>query len=622
MTAMLTVMVIGGTLPAGAADTATPRPPAVGETGIEDAWLGETCLDELSRATSAEQYKKTNQIAQTAILARLQCGRLDQFEALVDLAYVVKACTLLPAAEKITESKTVSTWMREHRAISRRLFRSLSAGGSAKNVFERLGELIEAEEAKVIEYPELAVAFATAEPLAHYRAQPIAASVADAFRWYTNGQMRFRHDLKAMPYELSRFLAYTRLSIQERQWAVKRYGKSPDPARSFYDVKIGRALGGGGERRLKNQLYTLPNIQQLGGTAVERAYYSAEVCKALGIPASLVYGQAKGGVGFVWLAHLRPAAPGKSAVWDSRTGRRKKDEVYVGKLRSPDTRKEMADTELALLAAAAQLPLADREAADAAVLLAGLVDKAREKTEAVDLGILKQLAKGYDQRLAGDADRPKANTDWIVQRRKLDATLVVELLNVAVARNLADGTAWDLIAKLAKDGRLPPADVLKLLGVLVEKAASSCPDYTCSVLLRVAATLPEAAQREKLFREATDLYRRRADLVGKVLIAMGDDYATHDRKDLALRTYDRAAVTCIDVAEVVLPAATRAEGLLTNANRRDLVIKMYQRLFERARMPRVRPRNGTIRYKLGSRLVQLLRDAGQRSAAERMQKRL
>ncbi len=589
----------------------------------DDRWLSEVCLDELKRFSATGEYPVLARRIQTAMLRRLQCGHLDDLAALNDMTYVLKACTYLPLAGEVAKNKEFAAWLLGHRGVSRRLFRALGDVPSAEQSLERLFELAGAAEKDVLAHPELAVAFATAEPLKHYRAQPAPASIVHSFQWYTRAKVPFRYDLKKMPYELSRYLADTRLGIVERRWAAAKYAGASDPARAYVDVEIDREMRRkGGAKRIKTAPYTLRNISRLGGDALEQSYYAAEVCKALGMPAAIVFGRSKGGLGHAWIACLKVAPRGQTAYWDCRTGRYPEYQFFLGKLRDPATGGAILDSELTLLGMAAQLPLARREEADAAVLLARLADQARDRADRVDLDVLRKLARLYDQRFAGKDDKPPADTGWIKVERKLDLALVEDLLDAAIARNLVHPPAWRFIISMRKKNRLPVKDLGRFLDVLVTRTAKDYPDYSRVVVMEIVPTIPDPARRERLYRKAIGVYGARADLRGRILIALGDDYRQQDRKPQALRAYEQAALGCVDVAEIVLDASARAENLLIDAGRRDLAVKMYRNLFGRARKRKSQFRQGTAHHEIGRRLAGLLRAAGDEKGARRIEMQL
>lgn len=621
----------------GTAAGQTTRPAKPTDKRFDDGWLGEIALEQLTRTVLArqdslktgEKYLELAKLMEKAIIARLTCGHVDELKSLNDMVFVLRACRLLPATYEITGNGKFAKWLIEHRAVSRRLFRAVEDVRLPEDAFKKMHELVKAEENKVIEYPALAVAFATSLPIEHYRPQPEAASMLESFQWYTDPKAKFlRYDLKKMPYEISRYLATSRLDIKERKWAVARYHKARRPAKSYFDLKYDiDHYRKGVPKKIADIPYTLPNLRKLGGTSIDQAYYAAEVNRALGIPAAIVRWQS-GGAGYAWVSCLALSRDGAKVVWDGKTGRYESFLSYIGTVREPASGKEILDCELALIATAAQLPLHRREQADTATALAAIVEKTMDKIAQGDLTVLEKLAQQYNQSLAEDGENAKkqqAPTGWIRAERKIDLALVEDLIDGAIERNLAHGPVWELILKLSEAGRLPAGHLGRFFEVLITRTAKQYPDYSCRLIMRIVPTVEEPDLRKKMYKDAIDIYRKRQDLRGWLLIALGDDYQRQGQKKKALRAYEQAAVRCADLTEIVLEASGRAESMFIEVKRRDLAIKMYGRLMAKAKkVKKVRSsfRQQTAHYQLGKRLAQLLIDEGKMSAAKRVEKQI
>ncbi len=609
---------------------ATSRPAKPVDKKIDDSWLGEIALEQLKQVVEAqpeslgtgEKYLELAKSMEKAILARLTCGHADKLKALNDMIFVLRACKHLPLTYEIAGDGKFAKWLIEHRAVSRRLFRAVEEIRLSEDALKKLHELVKAEEKRVIEYPDLAVAFATSIPMKHYRDQPEASSMLDSFRWYTDPKAKFlRYDLKKMPYEVSRYLATSRLDTKERKWAVAKYRKSRKPARSYFDLKYDYDhYRKGIPKKIAKVAYTLPNLRKAGGGCLEQAYYAGEVCRALGIPATIVLGRGGSGETHAWVACLKLTRGGSEAEWDSRTGRHESQLYYIGVLREPAGGKEILDCELALLCAATHLPLRRREQADTATELAKIVEKAMGETAQGDLSVLKNLAQRYNQELA--KNNRQARTGWIKAQRKIDMSLAKDLIDTAIDRNLAHGPVWELIIELAKADRLEIDHLYRFFDVLVVRTAKQYPDYSCRLIMRIVPTINAPERRKKAYKNAVGIYSKRPDLQGWILIALGEDYQKQGKNKKALQTYERAASRCSNLTEIVLEASGRAEAMFIERKRRNLAIKMYSRLFAKAKKAKnvhSTFRQQTAHYLLGKRLIQLLIDEGKMSAAKRIE---
>jgi len=593
---------------------------AVRRFTVRDAWLAEVLRDKLAKAVTDAQYEKLAEQTEQAILARLRCGQVDKLQALTEMVFVLRGARYLPLAERAAgqdekiSGKKFAKWLLEHKGVSRLLFRAMGDVRNEDQALARLGELIHAEEKRVLAYPQLAVAFATSVP--HSRTpKRLQATTLSSFRYYS-GSRRFRYNVKTMPYEISRYLADTRLSIAERKWVLRNYHKNPNPARAFFDLRYDSDhLNKGTPKKISTLPYVLPNLRKVGGVCDDQAYYAAEVCKALGVPAAYVGGRGAGGAGHAWVAYLK--SPGKRAVWDSSTGRYRAHLYYVGRLRDPATGGRIKDCELMLTALAAQLPLKQREQADALTAMACLVDRALRDSRQVDLSVINKLAETYDGTLV-TGSKPKANTKWVQAVRKIDISLVEKLLAAVFKKNLVHTRAWELLVDMCESGRFSTKQVVRFMDVLVRRTAATHPDYSYDLVMRIVPTIKDSGLRKKLYNRVLAVYSRRPDLQGRVLIAVGDDYRDQGKKNSAMKAYDMAARRCSNLAAVVVLAARRAEDLYVEAGKTDLAIKMYAGLLSRAKKTKTAFTAQTAHYQLGMRLAELLEQSGKPAAARRI----
>ena len=577
---------------------------------FSDRWLGTIALDQLERAATGNRLAELRDQMREAIFGRLSCGRLEDLGALTDMVYVLRACEYLPQ----TRDREFAGWLLARRAVARLLFRAIQDYGSAREPLERLHTLYKHDAEAVAQYPDLAVAFATTRPLpAPPSDEPLKrASMLESWRWYTEGDVAFRCNLRRLPFEMARFLADTRLSLEERAWAVRAYSDERKPAGLFHEIAydsdhVERNV----PKRISRVAYTLPNLATYGGVCAEQAYFASEVCKALGLPAARVTGRGETGVGHAWVACLRAA--GGHARWDSTTGRYEHHRYYTGTLRDPVSGRDLYDTDVMLATLAAQLPLARQEEADAATELARRVFHWRggaTTNELLRLGML------YNARFA-EGNRPKAAVGWVRPQRELDTAMVVDLLAAALDRNLAHRAAWDFLLERAADGTLSTEQAGRFLDVLVRRTRRQYPEYTCDMVLRLAAQVSDVAERMELYERCARAFRR-ADLRGRICLEVANLHRQQNDLDKAVRAYAKTARQCANIPTVVLPAADAAEKLLRDANEIDAAIRMYEGLLRRAdkvdseQMSVVR---GSTHWQIGMRLMRLHKLQGNDEAA-------
>lgn len=320
-------------------------------------------------------------------------------------------------------------------------------------------------------------------------------------------------------------------------------------------------------------------------------------------------------MGHAWVACLR--FPGKRAVWDSSTGRYKAHLYYVGRVRNPATGGRIKDSELMLTALAAQLPLEQREQADALTVAAYLVGKALSGSDKGDVSIINKLAETYDATLAKGA-KPKANIKWVKAVREIDVSLVEDLLEAVFKKNLIHTTAWHLLVEMCKSGKFSKKQMVPFMNVLAQRTAKTHPDYSYDLIMRIAPTVKDPPERRKLYSRIMAVYRRRPDLQGRVLVAIGDDYRDEGDKNNAIKSYDMAARLCRNFAPIIMLAARRAEDLYVDAGKTDSAIKMYATLLSRAVRVKTAFPSRTARFQLGMRLAELLEKSGKPESARRV----
>ena len=132
---------------------------------IDDSWLATILFDELKQAVSSHNYDELRNLVDKAILARLSCGHVNQLETLTDMVYIRRACRYLALADTVGASNDFADWLFKHRDIARRMFRALQDVKSPEECLRKLVELVKARPQKVLEYPDLSVAFATSLPI-------------------------------------------------------------------------------------------------------------------------------------------------------------------------------------------------------------------------------------------------------------------------------------------------------------------------------------------------------------------------------------------------------------------------------------------------------------------------
>jgi hypothetical protein len=611
--------------------------PGASTARANDAWMVKVALSELDRVADSGEFDALSARVKGAILGRLSTGKLKSLTEMRDLIYVLRACEYGKLAVELEFKRTEAEakiaaktgmfkdgrelfkWLVANRGLSRLLFRGMQDVSEPIDALKAVAQLKSVGDKKLLAFGELVTAFATSRAAKCYHEQLKPASLVESFEYYTTRKMRY--DIKTMPYELSRYLTDTKLSIKERLWAYGRYGRYPNPAKAYFDLKYDIAhFEKGDPKKISKLEFTLPNLRKVGGVCIEQAYYSTEVCKALGIPAKIVTGRGAGGVHHAWMICFIRAGRSRSPSWDSSTGRYPQQKYYVGDVQNPANGRAIFDCELMLAGAAASLSPARRQDADTATTLAVLAAELASAGKPADLADLQALSVLHKKRFGTSP----IDTDSLKATIKIDMVLVEGFLTTAINSNVAHRRAWDFIIELRQDrDMLEPSHLGKYFDVLIARTSKLYPDYSCEMVMRIVPSLPKPATRMKAYQKAMKIYASRPDLRGRIMIACGDDYAKQEKPAKALKFYETAAMKNITLTNIVADASGKAEKLLVDAGHTKPAIAMYTKLFKLTRKPKKVAGAFSVQtsyHIIGTRLADLLEIDGQTQTAQKIRK--
>ncbi|MCP4378937.1 MAG: transglutaminase domain-containing protein, partial [bacterium] len=611
--------------------------PGVSIARAGDAWMVKVALSELDRVADSGEFDVLSARVKGAILGRLSTGKLKSLTEMHDLIYVLRACKYGKLAAELEFERTEAEakiaakggmfkdgnelfkWLIANRELSRLLFRAMQDVSEPVESLKAVAQLKSVGDKKLLAFGELVAAFATSRASQCYHEQPNPASLVESFEYYTTKKMRY--DMKTMPYELSRYLTDTNLSIKERLWAYGRYGRHPNPAKIFFELKYDIAHMAKGEPKKISKLeFTLPNLRKAGGVSIEQAYYSTEICKALGIPAKIVTGKDAAGDGqYSWVMCLvRGVRRSRFPTWDSTTGRHPQLKYYVGDVQNPANGKDIFDCEMMLNGAMLSLSPTKRQDADTAMALAVLAAEVANAGKLGDLTELQALLTLHRKRF-GTYPIP---SDSLKATIVIDMDMVEGFITTAINNNLVHKAAWDFIIELRQNrDMLGSSNIGKYIDVLMSKTSKIYPDYSCEMILRFVPSLPELTARMKAYQKAMKTFASNPYLVGRIMIACGDDYAKQEKPAKALKLYEMVAMKNIILTSIVADASGKAEKLLTDAGHIKAAIKMYTKLFKRAQ--KLKKTAGVLNVKTsyhiaGARLAALLETDGQAKTAQKV----
>lgn len=595
------------------------------EKGLDDKALGDAVFLQLKAAVEGGGYEEAALLIVGAIKGRLACGHLDDLDGLSDMALYWHVCMVFGDLEKLKGGSAVTEWLVGHREFIPALVCELFTRPSQEphiNKMLRFGELIKANEKAVLEYPNLAIAFATTRPMKNVFDQPTPCTMVDAFRYYTDGKTSFRNDLKKLPISLLRYLADSRLSIAERKWAVKTYGKHRDLLKTFrgFEAESPKKKA---VKLKEREVRPLSSINASGGgSGVERAYYTSELCKALGQPATIALGYLDAGGALLWPVALVGGKGGKSPSWDTMHGKQYRKAFSKVFIMDPVGR-VMPEDQLLVDVGLATLPQKRQAEAVAACILAAQVQA--DSPDTVNLKRLESLVREYNSYIA-ENDKEKTPIDF--EQFKLvdeyDIDMAMDLLKVALGRNFVSVLAWSHVVAACKSETMPRKRLNAFVDILLKKTGKVIPLRSCNWIITIAQTMEKSADKQKLYKLALAAFKKDTFIPGWLMIALGDDYLEQGKKKKALKVYQRTALKYAKVAGICLFASGKAEQVLVDAGQAGRAIEMYKTLMNKTASYRSLAVNekASSYYLIGLRLIKLYESVGKDKEARRIRAKI
>lgn len=376
-------------------------------------------------------------------------------------------------------------------------------------VFAVLRMLWEAEPVKLKAFPQLAVAVCVTwdQPKAAYDYRGHAVRVRatyseeimkyrglENFQYFTTQDSTITNVLQNLPWEFLVHIVNHHTPNDERDWALKKYGKARKGIGRIYPtvqydkemLRTEMANGGGkGVCRLTGHPYTLENLLKYGGVCAQQADFAARVAKSLAIPAEYVRGEANSGGRHAWVmwVELKKVTKDKLDFQLLSEGRYFGDQYYVGTFEDPHSGAEMTDRDLERrLTSLGATPAASRQA-DLLMRIYPLVKKVKEYTPKQSLS--------YANRVLEVA--PRCERAWLELANLSKDTRVIEPQDAITNANRAfkefanfPDFCWQLFEPLLthqhdniQRARVYDAAVLKY-------EALNRPDLACECRLKLA----------------------------------------------------------------------------------------------------------------------------------------
>ena len=428
-----------------------------------------------------------------------------------------------------------------------------------------------------------------------------APKATDILRYFVANQRQMRFDLRQVPPELLIYVVDTTASIDDMEWALKRYQGEKNIGRHFFDIRYDSDhLLKGTEKKITQAGYTLRNIQKYGGVCVDQAYFAAGVGKALGVPTCCASGKS-GIIGHTWVGFYE-ARDGRGA-WNLRYGRYREYRVVRGYVCDPQTRRAIPDAFLAVQAQAATAGAADRYAAAALVDAADLLHEVSAQGRSLDPPPLAPTGVG--------PARP----------RKPDTDAQLDLVRHALLRVGAYARGWLLVGEIARSGKMTPEQMSYWAGQLRSTCGRQYPDFSMAVLKPMIESVADVARQNDLWNDCFRFFQGRKDLAAEIRLSQAAMWERAGDGRSAGRCYEDIVERYVNAGPFAITALEKSEQKLLELGLKRRVPRLYRMAWDKCDKP-IRMHVELLRQsnwcRIGTMYARALAAAGEDDAARRI----
>jgi hypothetical protein len=396
-----------------------------------------------------------------------------------------------------------------------------------------------------------------------------APDAVDLFEYYTANEKSMLFGVKNVPAELLMYVVDTTSSIPEMRWALRKYAGDQNVGRHFFDIAYDYDnLKTAREKEVTKAGYNLPNILKFGGVCADQAFFAMEIGKAIGVPTTYTTASSAE-VGHAWVGFLQ--TKGDKLFWNFDVGRYEEYRGIRGNVEDPQTREDIPDSYVSLLAELLGSPAHRTKTAD------------RQEGIAVTDAALRLANAAVGAEALQPAAMEETVTDALKVPRAVTTEAALGLLETALNENVGYRPAWFLVAGLAQDNKLTAAEKTRWGTALLTKCGASYPDFALTVLEPMIGTVSDAAQQDAMWAAAETKFQGRSDLVAEILMNRAalweQKQATAKAGNFYLEIVDRYC----NAGPFVIPALAKAEELL--GDQKGKVLQMYSQSWAKIQKP-------------------------------------
>jgi hypothetical protein len=502
-------------------------------------------------------------------------------EAIIRLASLrIFASRLASATLASPQDAKTLQWLVKHPVLGPLLLTSLSPRDNPARVLSVLTALRTMFGKTVEQFQELTVATCVVWDSPSREGQTLeqtTQSACDVFAHLTRNRAKMRFDPQALPWPILLYLVDSRVTPDERTWALNSYHLPREAGQAYFQVKYDmQGFYSGQWKGGDRQSYTLPNILKLGGVCKDEAHFAAETCRANGIPAAVCTGTSGSGEGFhAWVGLLKISQ--RRAVFDFQTARYPEHGFWSGTVIDPQTGEKLADSEVAMVAEWSTTPPAKRLLSHALTQSLDLLVEPQQRITACKAAL--EAAPGNQQ-------------------------------------------AWLALVNECIQPQTPAATVTEVSEVIERFALGRYDDFAFKAFTTFIAAAPPADQLAMLDR-ISKFFPNRPDLLADLALRKGDALRKASRPVDALRLYQDVLEVALRYGPLSLEAIARIDAMLRPAGKMRELTDHYRVAWAHMTVPEASGYIATTPwYIMGDRYAAILDETGDKAAAAKVRQTL
>ena len=549
------------------------------QMGRDVQWEFSSPLEKLREYARTQRWSEGRARFDADLDAFAQGDDVEDAKTLREIFMCCRACEYLPLIkprENAGAKRDLAAWLVAHPTFAEKFLQTIVPRDRPEKALSVLTSLHSRYGDKLLRHGDLPLAFAVVwDSFA-----PKQCDLLSSYDYYVSGRRHMIFDFRKLPCFLLKFVVDTPTSLDERAWAVRRYGKRHNIGKVFFDVPYDIWSLKGYPKKIKSHPYTLPNLVEYGGVCVDQAYFAANVAKSLGVPAARIGGVGERG-GHAWVGYV--GWDGKHYVWNLNTGRYASDHYYVGRTRDPQTRRRITDHTLALDSVSANIGW----------------PRVTDAQNYLELA-RRTLARQEDKR-------------------------AVHLLDLAIKRNPYDRLVWEEAARLSQRGVIDVEKADDLMQFVLKGFADHL-DFSIGIFWRLIEIVPDAdlKKRNRLYEAAFQVYQSRPDLGVKLRTAQGDYLAKHGHRKLCYAVYYDAIERYLDHGRLVAGLTRKVVKMNLEDGEPRKALNLIVKLLAYCKEPPYEDpfAGASAYYQLHKTLAKLYRDLGNEAAAVAVEAKL